>query len=99
MGGGEHCAAGSQEGTSQLLLETAPVGAVLEGTVRARVIAAAHMCGLSVRETAPDPRQRASWSEAFVCNALRILQPVELVECPDGALSSPWRSVHQARPC
>jgi branched-subunit amino acid aminotransferase/4-amino-4-deoxychorismate lyase len=68
-----------------MVLETAPVGTVLEGTVRARVLAAAEVCGLKVEETAPDPRNRGSWSEAFVCNAVRILQPVHSIECPEGA--------------
>ena len=67
-----------------MLLETAPVGTVLEGTVRARVLAAAHMCGLRVQETPPDPRESDTWSEAFVCNALRLLQPVNQLECPSG---------------
>lgn len=76
------CVVRSQKGTSQMLLETAPVGTVLEGTVRARVLAAAHMCGLRVQETPPDPRESDTWSEAFVCNALRLLQPVHQLECP-----------------
>lgn len=69
-----------------MLLETAPDGTVLGGTVRGRVIAAAHMCGISVRYTAPDPRERDTWREAFVCNALRLLQPVQHIVCPSSVL-------------
>lgn len=76
--------AGVQEGAGGRVLETAPVGTVLEGTVRARVLAAAAAGGLGVREAAPDPRQRREWREAFVCNALRDLQPVERICCAAG---------------
>jgi hypothetical protein len=64
--------------------ETAPAGTVLCGTCLARVLEMARECGLSVVERPPDPRLRHLWLEAFICNALRIAQPLSAIDCPAG---------------
>jgi branched-subunit amino acid aminotransferase/4-amino-4-deoxychorismate lyase len=69
-------------------MQTAPADTVLEGISRVRVIQACKQLGIRVNETAPDPRERASWKEAFVCNCLRMLQPIGSIECASGAIYS-----------
>jgi branched-subunit amino acid aminotransferase/4-amino-4-deoxychorismate lyase len=70
----------------ELLLVTAPVGAVLPGTCRKRVLEAACNIGLEYVERPPDPCEKHLWKEIFVCNALRCIQPVRSLRCSPGAL-------------
>lgn len=65
------------------VLETAPAGTVLAGTIRKRVLSVAQEQGYTVSETSPDPRQRHLWQEAFLCNALRMMQPLAGIDCPE----------------
>lgn len=71
------------------VLETAPAGTVLAGTIRKRVLSVAEEQGYTVSETSPDPRQRHLWQEAFLCNALRMMQPLAGIDCPECVLHSP----------
>lgn len=50
-----------------------------------RILQAAAALDLHVNETAPDPRQRDTWREAFLSNALNMLQPIGSFTCPAGA--------------
>lgn len=67
------------------VLQTAPAGTVLGGTIRKRVLQLAQEQGYVVSEISPDPRQRHLWQEAFVCNAIRMMQPLSIIECPESA--------------
>lgn len=67
---------------SALVVYTAGMAdGVVWGTARARVLQACRRLGLAVREEAPDPRLRASWSEAFLTNSLRLVQPLACIAC------------------
>lgn len=64
------------------MLQTASVAqGALPGTVRRRVLESAREAGLDVFESAPDPAERALWTEAFLTNSLRGIQPLERLEC------------------
>ena len=67
--------------SSRFSLQTAPAessssstesgGGVLDGVMRRAVLEAAEALSLRVALSAPDPRERARWREAFVTSALR----------------------------
>lgn len=54
---------------------------VVWGTVRARVLQACRTLGYAVREEAPSMHSRHTWREAFITNALRLVQPLHTVSC------------------
>lgn len=66
--------------TGAIALQTAPVTSVLGGTSRARVLDACKQLGLAYDLTAPHPRDRDTWQEAFICNALLPLQSVACIK-------------------
>jgi branched-subunit amino acid aminotransferase/4-amino-4-deoxychorismate lyase len=59
------------------VLETAPDGTVLAGTVRGLVLAQAKMAGLDVIFCAPQVSQAARWRGAFICSTSRLVMPVD----------------------
>ncbi|KAL4458562.1 hypothetical protein ABPG75_013427 [Micractinium tetrahymenae] len=72
---------------------TAGVGdGVVWGTVRARVLQACRTLGYAVREEAPSAQSRHAWSEAFITNALRLVQPLRRVSCSEANVWGlpPW---------
>jgi Amino-transferase class IV len=76
-----HFGAGRCADEPDLVLYTAPAAQVLPGTCRARVLAACGELGIPVMEAAPDPRLRSYWQQAFLCSAMRSLQPVSHITC------------------
>lgn len=54
---------------------------VVWGTVRARVLQACRTLGYMIREDAPSMHSRQAWREAFITNALRLVQPLRTVSC------------------
>lgn len=54
---------------------------VVWGTVRARVLQACRTLGYAVREEAPSMHSRHAWREAFITNALRLVQPLQRISC------------------
>ena len=80
------------------MLQTASVAqGALPGTVRRRVLESAAEAELDVLESAPDPAERALWTEAFLTNSLRGIQPLERLEsCTDAGAAwtasfpGPW---------
>ena len=92
-GGAEHaCPAnastrggGAEVASGPPTLWTAGMGdGVVWGTVRARVLQACAALGVAVREEAPRAADRALWREAFLSNALRVVQPLRRIECGAG---------------
>lgn len=85
------------------MLQTASVAqGALPGTVRRRVLESAVEAGLDVLESAPDPAERALWTEAFLTNSLRGIQPLEGLECCTDAATAwtasfpgPWPVTEQ----
>jgi branched-subunit amino acid aminotransferase/4-amino-4-deoxychorismate lyase len=72
-------------GEAQCLVRTASVAeGALPGIVRIAVLAACRELGYPVVELAPVPPPESAdgdgqgevWSEAFLCNAVRLIQPV-----------------------
>jgi branched-subunit amino acid aminotransferase/4-amino-4-deoxychorismate lyase len=66
----------------RIVLQTAGMDdGVAWGTIRKAVLHACNALGLPVVETPPDPGERAKWSESFLTNALRGVQPLQRIEC------------------
>ncbi|KAK2078467.1 hypothetical protein QBZ16_003307 [Prototheca wickerhamii] len=88
----------SSESLQKVVLQTASVAqGALPGTVRRRVLESAAEAGLDVLESAPDPAERVLWTEAFLTNSLRGIQPLERLEsCTDAGAAwtasfpGPW---------
>ena len=59
------------------ILETAPDGTVLAGTVRGLVLAQAKIAGLDVIFRAPQVSQATNWRGAFICSTSRLVMPVD----------------------
>ncbi|KAL3691784.1 hypothetical protein R1sor_005435 [Riccia sorocarpa] len=62
---------------------TAPLSdGVLNGVVRNVIIEVCREAGIAIREVSPCWSSHHTWKEAFVTNALRILQPVTSIQIP-----------------
>jgi branched-subunit amino acid aminotransferase/4-amino-4-deoxychorismate lyase len=73
---------GADDGPAALTLRTAaPSDGALDGVLRRVVLylAAAQPGLVTIDERPPDPAERAAWSEAFLTNAVRGVQPVTAV--------------------
>lgn len=81
--------------TGLVLMTASLEDGVLPGLMRARVLQAAAMLGLSVQEQAPCWQEQSAWLEMFVSNALRGVQPVASVMMP-GAQGGDHGSVADA---
>ncbi|GLC43289.1 hypothetical protein PLESTF_000413700 [Pleodorina starrii] len=66
--------------------------AALPGVVQSRVVEAARRLGLEVVPEPPSAAERGTWSEAFLTNCIRRLQPLSRVFCPPGNAwgADPW---------
>ena len=96
---------GVADGKSSLELVTAPRDSVLPGLARDAVIRASVAEGLPVREEPVLASDADCWTEAFLTNAVRLVQPVREVRwgssdgnSSDGAreerfLPDPWGSI------
>jgi branched-subunit amino acid aminotransferase/4-amino-4-deoxychorismate lyase len=62
---------------SESVLETAPDGAVLSGTVRGLVLSQAEKAGIRVSFTAPRLSDAAQWRGAFICSTSRLVMPLD----------------------
>ena len=71
-------------GTATHTLRTAaPADGALDGVLRRVVLALASTeTGLAVEEAPPDPAQVGEWTEAFLCNAVRGIQPLSALVGP-----------------
>ncbi|KAG2501857.1 hypothetical protein HYH03_000355 [Edaphochlamys debaryana] len=56
----------------------------LPGVVQARVLEAAAALGMAVVAEAPRAGEREGWSEAFITNCIKRIQPLSRVFCPRG---------------
>ena len=74
-------------GSPEVEIQTAPDGDVLPGIVRTKVLDACQKLGISVTMRAPNSNERDTWSEVFVCNSIRQLQPVQRIVSNGGAPS------------
>ncbi|KAL2622278.1 hypothetical protein R1flu_002483 [Riccia fluitans] len=62
---------------------TAPLSdGVLNGVIRNVLIEVCREAGIAIREISPSWSAHHMWKEAFVTNALRILQPVKSIQMP-----------------
>jgi len=69
---------------TRVVVQTASVEeGALPGIIRIAVLAACHDFGYTVIEAAPvappDGKGHVRWTEAFLCNAVRLLQPIRLI--------------------
>lgn len=73
---------------------------VVWGTMRARVLQACHRLGYTVREEAPSQSGRHAWAEAFLTNSLRLVQPLQSIECSPANVwgHPPWQVELPAAP-
>lgn len=89
-------AGSSERADGAWTLETAGKELVLAGVCRGHVIAACHELGVQVLERPPDPNERHSWHEAFLCSSTRLLQPISHISagaCPPARLL-PTQALH-----
>mmetsp|Transcript_16512 Transcript_16512/g.29447 ORF Transcript_16512/g.29447 Transcript_16512/m.29447 type:complete len:135 (+) Transcript_16512:341-745(+) len=60
-------------------VQTATVDYVLPGILRSRVLQACEALGIPVVYKSPDLKQSGEWTEAFITNCIRGIQPVHSV--------------------
>lgn len=78
-----------------IVLQTAGIGdGVVWGITRWRVLEACSELGIRVEEAAPDPAMREQWTECFLTNSLRGIEPLSRIVCDSKNVwgLAPWET-------